>query len=76
MESPVASAPKYVGCLLEEEGVPTHIFRAYYTNVGVFEMLGNRCEIVPLAEEIIRIHDALIVGDKNGGRLRQASENP
>lgn len=61
--------PEFVGPLPENDGVPTHIFRAYYLDVGLFEMLGKRYEVEPLANEILRIHDRLLVAELNGGRL-------
>jgi hypothetical protein len=61
--------PEFVGLLPEGDGVPTHIFRAYYINTGVFEMLGKRYEIEPIAHEIIRVHDRLLLADHNGSRL-------
>lgn len=61
--------PEFVGALPENDGVPTHIFRAYYLDVGLFEMLGKRYEVEPLANEILRIHDRLLVAELNGGRL-------
>jgi hypothetical protein len=61
--------PEFVGPLPESDGVPTHIFRAYYIDVGVFEMLAKRYEIEPIAHEILRVHDRLLLADHNGGRL-------
>jgi len=37
--------PTYVGSLGEQHEVPTHLFRAYYTDIGVFEVLGERIEM-------------------------------
>jgi hypothetical protein len=65
--------PAYVGRLPVED-VPSHMFRAYYADVGIFEMLGKRYEMSPLANEIARIHDLLESFDANGGRLK-SSEN-
>ena len=62
--------PEFVGPLPENDGVPAHIFRAYYLDVGLFELLGKRYEIGPLANEILRLHDRLLVAEGNGGRLR------
>jgi hypothetical protein len=61
--------PAYVG-LLPIRDVPSHLFRAYYVDAGIFEMLGERYEIEPLANEIVRIHDRLAFCDANGGRLK------
>jgi hypothetical protein len=62
--------PGYVGPL-PEIGASSHVFRAYYLNAGIFEMLGKRYEVEPLAHEIVRLHDRLVSCDVNGGRLRE-----
>jgi hypothetical protein len=61
--------PQHVGLLPENDGVPCHVFRAYYVDVGIFELLGKRYEIQPIADEIWRLHSLLIQCDINGGRL-------
>jgi hypothetical protein len=60
--------PEYVGPLPESDGVPTHMFKAYYLDAGIFEMLGNRYQIQPLADEILRLHEVLM-SCRQGGRL-------
>jgi hypothetical protein len=47
--------PQYIGPYLEKSGVPGHLFRAYYTDRGIFEVLGRQFPIVPLVDEIQRI---------------------
>ena len=64
--------PAYIGPLPEGD-VPTHMFRAYYVDAGIFEMLGKRYEIEPIANEIVRVHDRLMFCDTNGGRLHKDS---
>lgn len=61
--------PEYVGPFQEQAGVPVHLFRAYYVDTGVFEMLGKRYEVAPLVQEVGRIHALLHRMDKGGGRL-------
>lgn len=61
--------PELVEPLPGDNEIHCHIFRAYYTDVAVFEMLGKRYEFQPLAEEVKRIHERLLVLDRNGGRL-------
>lgn len=61
--------PEFVGPFPKSDGVPTHIFRAYYVDAGLFELLGKCYEIEPLAREILRMHDRLLLADRNGGRL-------
>ena len=58
--------PEYVGPLPENNGVPTHMFKAYYLDAGVFEMLGNRYQIQPIADEILRLHNLLLSGRRTG----------
>ena len=53
--------PEYVGVLAEGTGAPVHMFRAYYIDAGIFEMLGKRYAVEPLAEEIQRLHQRLLV---------------
>ena len=61
--------PHYIGPLRESSGVPTHLFRAFYTDKAVFEILGKRFEINPITEEIARIHTMLSQASSNGGRF-------
>lgn len=63
--------PEFVGPLPESDGVPAHILRAYYLDVGLFEMLGKRYELQPLADEIVRVHGRLLLADRCGGRLNR-----
>ena len=61
--------PSYIG---PKEGIDesvTHFFRAYYTDKGVFKVLNQEFEIVPIINELIRIHNLLITFNENGGRL-------
>lgn len=61
--------PELVAPFPKNNDASCHIFRAYYTDVGVFEMLGKRYEFQPFAEEVERIHERLLVLDRKGGRL-------
>lgn len=61
--------PQYVGPFLEESEVPRHLFRAYYIDQGVFEVLGKRYEMQPIADEIGAIHDRLLACREVGGRI-------
>lgn len=47
--------------------VPHHIFRAYYLNDGIYQVLGERHSIQPILDEVIRIHELLVKFDENGG---------
>lgn len=61
--------PRYVGPTLESDGVPSHLFRAYFFDRGVFSLLGQEYEMQPLVDEIGRIHNLLLTGVENGSRL-------
>lgn len=61
--------PEYVGPFAEPDGVPVHLFRAYYIDTGVFELLGRRYEIAPLAKEVGALYERLMKMDSDGGRL-------
>lgn len=56
--------PHYFGPEGKSNGVPKHFFRAYFINIGVFEILGKRYEIEPLAKELWRLHELSSGGDK------------
>ena len=61
--------PEYVGPSVEPGGVPTHVFRAFYADIGVFEMLGKRYEVQPIVDEIYRIHEWLVKCEDSGSRF-------
>lgn len=61
--------PEYVGPFEEGVEVPVHVFRAYYVDIGVFELLGKRYEVEPLAREVDRVHQQLKEIDGSRGRL-------
>lgn len=61
--------PKHVGPTPPETGVATHVFKAFYTDVGVFEVLGNKFEVKPIFDELYRIHEKLIEFSSNGYRM-------
>jgi len=46
----------YVGGYSKSE-VPLHFFRAYYIDIGIFEVLGNKFEVQPIVDEIFKIHN-------------------
>jgi hypothetical protein len=51
--------PQYFGNEGKRDGVPLHFFRAYFIDSGTFEMLGERFEIEPIANELIRLNEQL-----------------
>lgn len=44
---------------MSRNGVTTHFFRAFYTDTGIFETLGVRHEIQPIADEVCKIYKTL-----------------
>lgn len=61
--------PTYVGPLGEQHEVPRHLFRAYYTDIGVFEVLGERFEMAPILQEVEELHERLLAAARNGSRI-------
>ena len=61
--------PSYLGNAPEDHEVPTHFFRAYYTEPAVFEVLGERYEIIPIFKEVQRLHGTLSECMKDGAVL-------
>lgn len=61
--------PSYVGPEVPETDVPTYLFRAYCTDIGVFEILGDRFAVQPIYDEIDRLHERLVKCVESGGRL-------
>jgi hypothetical protein len=61
--------PTYVGPLDDGPQLPVHLFRAYYTDTGVFEALGQRFEMLPILREIEDLHGVLVGCAEIGGRI-------
>ena len=68
--------PEYVGPRPPSNGVPIHVFRAFYLDTGVFALLGTEYEMQPLVDEIARVYQALICSEGHGGRLQVPPEDP
>lgn len=51
--------PHYFGPEPEDGGIPRHYFKAYYTDSGVFSVLGRRLEIQPIVDQISQINRKL-----------------
>ena len=49
--------PHYFGRERKSDGVPQHFFRAYFIDNGVFEILGQRYKIEPIANELLRLNE-------------------
>ncbi|MDD2775798.1 MAG: hypothetical protein PHU06_07575 [Gallionella sp.] len=67
--------PEYVGLKPEDEGVPGHFFRAYFVDSSEFRLLNEEFKIVPLANELLSIHDHLAKLDENGDRFHITSRD-
>ena len=65
--------PHYIGPFADSGGIPCHYFRAYYTDQGIFEVLGKRYVINPIVAEIARIHKLLEKACTSEGRLPKSS---
>lgn len=59
--------PEYIGPTPELDGVPTHIFRAYYVDTAKFQLLDKTYDIQPIASEVARVHSKLLDMDQSGG---------
>jgi hypothetical protein len=68
--------PTYVGPSGSDPEVPTFLFRAYYTDVAVFEILGKRFEMVPILDAIDELHDRLVECAARGGRIPKSTAAP
>jgi hypothetical protein len=68
--------PTYVGPIGPDPEVPTFLFRAYYTDVAVFEILGKRFEMVPILNAIQELNDRLVECASRGRRLPRCSVAP
>jgi hypothetical protein len=66
--------PHYFGPEPRNDGVPRHYFKAYYFDTGMFEVLGRRYEIKPLAEEILKLHSRLLESEGHGRFRTPTSE--
>lgn len=61
--------PRYVGNAQKIGEEPQHVFRAYYTDIGMFVILGAQYKIQPIADEILRLHRILGQCITDGQRL-------
>jgi hypothetical protein len=57
--------PRYVGPTPVASGVPLHVFRAFYSERGVFALLGEEYEMQPLADD----HNLLLDCAEAGSRF-------
>lgn len=61
--------PDYIDYVEPKNEVPTHIFKAFYTQPLVFVLLDRRYEMAPLVNEMLRVHAILQQCQSNGYRL-------
>lgn len=59
--------PEYIGTAIKSDGVPAHIFRAYYVETASFQLLGDTYAIQPIASEVGKIYSKLVKMDGDGG---------
>ena len=63
--------PNYIGLDEEASEVPQHIFKAFYINPMVFALLEEKYQLLPIFEELKKIHHILSECAANGYRLPQ-----
>ena len=61
--------PEYVGPFPGESDVPRHVFRAYYTDQAVFEVLSCRHSMQPIVDEITTLDERLRICCNAGYRI-------
>jgi hypothetical protein len=61
--------PEYVGPFEGATEVPVKLFRAYYVDKGIFDLLGQRFDVQPIAQAILAVHQQLADMEMTGGRL-------
>lgn len=66
--------PGHVGLELPDDGVPKHIFRAFYNRTGTFEVMGCRYELQPVVDEIYEVHRKLAKFADGGYMMRHQEE--
>lgn len=66
--------PEDVGYFPRESEVPLHIFKGFYTQPVIFVLLGEPYEIAPIANEMLRIHEALEACTERGYMLPRTAK--
>lgn len=61
--------PSYIGPKVLFNGVNNYFFRTFYTDKWIFKVLNLEYKIIPIIDEIIRIHLLLEKFKDEGGRL-------
>jgi len=61
--------PDYFGRKPPVDRGPIKFFRAFFTNTGEFEILGQIFHLQPIVDEIGRLHISLVESDQKGSRF-------
>ncbi len=61
--------PDYFGPDSGEDRGPYKLFRAFFTNTGQFEILGEAFEVQPIVDAISDLHEMLMEAHTNGSRF-------
>lgn len=61
--------PDYFGPSPDEDRGPLKLFRAFFTDIGIFEVLGEAFSIQPILDAIFDLHEMLEAAYKNGSRF-------
>ncbi|WP_369928488.1 hypothetical protein [Xanthomonas sp. NCPPB 2632] len=59
--------PEYIGPMPTSNGVPLHLFRAYYVDTARFQLLDKSYEIQPIVTAVWDVHKKLLKMDQSGG---------
>jgi hypothetical protein len=62
--------PQYVGPFPGDDEVPRFLFRAYFTDTAVFELLGHRYHMQAIVDEMSDLHDRVLACCEAGHRIR------
>ena len=61
--------PDYFGPAPDDDHGPLILFRAFFTDTGMFEVLGEAFSIQPILDAISDLHEMLEAAHKNGSRF-------
>jgi hypothetical protein len=69
--------PTYVGSLGNPTEAPVYMPRAYYTDIGIFEVLGERFAMSPILDAVDDLHQRLFRTLTRGGVIdRDRQDTP
>ncbi|HEY8965294.1 MAG TPA: hypothetical protein VIM58_02550 [Candidatus Methylacidiphilales bacterium] len=61
--------PSYVGRTLVDDGIPSHVFRAFYIDTAELKILGCSLPLMPLVNELQKIYRLIEQFDSQGRRF-------